>query len=233
MKPIYCNGLRECLAHFGQTLERNRDHDELHQLTSLLGNPSKESLMTVRRWLSGHNMPRGDTKLKVIYFLEKRGYLVKEVAGVEEFLKDFSRLIATNIISYSDAVHAAGYTADKDLFRVLMGGSGGTEDRRAKIKQLLENYPDEILANRPNFTVSNEEKALADTNEDAKKEAIMQSFAGGIKSLMPLMSILASSEFSDDDRARLRKIVGNQTFFDFSNGINGLSSPHALKQTVQ
>ena len=193
---------------------------------------------TVLDWMKGNFLPKGPKLIALRYYLERKGYLVKELADLPRSVRDLGRLIAHGLMSLETAAKAIGLTTGS-LMRMLHGERTITEERSALIegvvrqhdqpKHLVGLYDDEEAAEAPQPPSARALTAMpTNATLNGNKKIILTSLARGIESVIELSELVLSREFSEDDRQQLRNMTGGgRGVFDLSNNMAALCSSTA------
>ena len=150
-------------------------------------------------------------------------------------------------------------TKDRQVLCLLRGSVNLTEERRVHLRDLIELYRDEIVQKGKNLmhivtpqraqgNVHAIEEGLKDVEQLAvttikeipvvkpvktskvHTDAMMQSFAHLVLSMLPLAKVLASDECSAEDRKKLRELAGQDGIFRLSNLLNQLCGETARRE---
>lgn len=99
------------------------------------------------RWLYHQdNLPKGETRIKLLCFLELNGYTVIEFERVTSRPRNFSRLIGYGLITSKKANEMLGFASVSQLFQVLSGRAGTSEDREQKLWDVWRAWKDRLDA---------------------------------------------------------------------------------------
>lgn len=170
---------------------------------------------TSRRWRSRTCKPAGYPRVKAMHFLNKQGYPCAELLALPEQVRTLGELISDGKVGINQAVKAVDAKSEHKLLAILLGRWNCTFERLRKIDTLAADT-------KP-----------AQEGDQRHREQVIKALAALIAEAQPLVARLVSNEFTPEDRAHTRKLVGEMNFFRFSNQIDQLCGGKAVLQGTQ
>lgn len=121
---------------------------KLHKLADAIGVQSN----TAHSWVSGKNVPFGESAVRLVYFLEELGYESPIKDSVTDIVRLLGRLLAFRVLTLEEIIASSGSEKTKDprtaVLAVLLGKRGVSTEREARLALLAREFevllPDEI-----------------------------------------------------------------------------------------
>ena len=162
---------------------------------------------TVHTWFNGTN-PTGMNKLSLCFFLVRKGYEVFELQPPDSIVVELGKVIIEGKISYDEANTFLGITTKDYLTRILLGQRIPSKKVMEKIRQVLALFPVPIKI--------------------IDKKAVLTVTEILIDSLSPLLELVLSDSFTQEDRKDFRE-RNPEKVFNCANKLNRLCSETARK----
>ncbi len=212
----------ECLKHFvGGATTRSDTVSRKRELAIY----ADVSIDTVSRWVKGRQKPVGLPGLKVMFFLEGKGYAVAEIKKIAEEIKPLSRLVASGAIPFDEARQKLSYEKDRFLVRLLSGKERAVPEKIKVVAEMTATAGQGLGAE--SAKKSRETAPLRQTVPTVGKETIIETMTYIAKMTVLFGEMVVSDEFTAEDRRKMRALAGNDTFFKASNLMSRLCSEKA------
>lgn len=209
---------------------------------------------TVNGWVYGIFKPIGLNSLMLKYFLEEHGYRVRELEKLAPEIHLLGRAIMKRCLTLEDAAGRLEYGTHTQLLAVLQGREGMGRIRKDKLREMLKeiNIPMKVISNENNHNLTPEPESEKKTKGEKKEESpprnleeslkrimvssegtfnssqnnreVVQILTALLKSSMPLVELVASDKFTQEDRMNLRRQVGADDLFKLSNNLYQLNN---------
>lgn len=194
---------------------------------------------TLLRWLSGI-LPRGLRQAKLFMYLYLRVGVPEELVEMEKDCLALLTLVAFEIVTSQEALTALGSTSttDQQLWRYFRGDTKMSDGSKMKLELWLDTVPAEGESYRsmaePFLQTSMIEEPSGAETVDVTGESVMlvaANLAALLKAVHPLAERLEADDVSDEIRAHLRALVGDNAFFKLTNSLTRLSGTQARSLT--
>ncbi len=184
---------------------QNGDADAFHKYVGA----TKSSYF---RWRKGENVTTGYHRVRAMYFLKKQGFPCEELLALPDQVRLLGELIAEGTVKAETAVKAVGLLNVHSMLDVLLGRKSCNFERLGKI--------DALVAKQSNVLEKGQEE----------RDAVSKRFCELIGEAIPLLTQIRSTDFSDGERAMVRKKIGEFSLFNFSNDLDKLCGGKGLLQ---
>jgi hypothetical protein len=238
----------ECCAHLAQTLTSTSRDDSLGRRKSIASFVGVSD-QTVRRWLNETIHPVGEPLIRFRFCLELMGYEVVELQSLNPSVRTVAAMCAFRVTSLRDIADFVGYKGERggsvtdQLLAVLRGSGGVSKEKLERFTHLVtlhEAALKEKVASAPRFSLPTKPRAkgavtnlqIADvphTKQSRDREAIVESLAGSVQALIPLVRLVSSDGFTAKERARVRELSGGDGVFTLANLLYRLCGERARK----
>lgn len=201
---------------------------------------------SVQRWLATGKLPEGLPLIRLWLFLEAAGYRIELLEKLKKSaLYHLAEIVAFGIKLVSEMTEELGFTQEQSVLRLAHGGSATTlareviidkcyqthesriQEERVKLLKLVGKKEDTSKVQPPVPTVRLQPEQKVSVSEHAN---MLQTLAYLILAARSIATRVASSEFSAEERRRLRELVGMNGVFDLSNALNKLCGETARSQ---
>lgn len=98
----------------------------------------------VKCWLAQKNLPQGLSLLKFMCWLDMMSYRVVELEEMATSRRGFAELIAFGVISSEQAATMVGYTRVANLFQVLRGDFGTSQEKDQKMYEIWRSHREQL-----------------------------------------------------------------------------------------
>ncbi len=146
-REVFRGHLDECLRHLAARLESRfpKGAKGLTKARLPIATFCGVAERTVERWLSSSDiMPVGEQHLKLMCFLDLQGYRVIELERMKRGRRGFSELIAFGLLSVEQANQTLGYKNIQDVYSVLQGRQGTSEEKDQKMWDAWKERKEEL-----------------------------------------------------------------------------------------
>lgn len=92
---------------------------------------------TSNYWLRGDNFPKGRNRLKLMHFLQKRGYTLTEFDNMDPLILQWGKGVAEGKVSLEESAREAGYSNPMHAFGPLFGQHGMDEELTERLRNFL------------------------------------------------------------------------------------------------
>lgn len=194
---------------------------------------------TIPKWFKGVYEPHGVYELKARILLDHLGYRFPEHELMHQNVYEFSKHVGFSLCSFEEAEKLLGVSRIT-MMRVLSGRSGTTKERVELIKLYIEENAHalaEAIQDLPEFPRADlqEEPPSSDlalpstliANAGLDKAQLKTIAIGLIRALGPVAKLLASDNFTPDDREEVRQALGKYGVFDLKNDLIKLCGERA------
>ena len=176
--------------------------------------------------------PIGIRSIKLRCFLSLVGYSVTEFPKLSGPALDLSKIVVYDIDSIEGLADKIGLNP-KTLAGYFRGDANPSSDIVRSMETVYARFEVQVREHEDEWKRTLNIPVLTEGSNvhhlNAPKDAILSSLAGQISAILPLATIVASDDFSLDDRNNLRKMVPNKGVFEVSNLLNALCSETARK----
>lgn len=133
-KEVFRGHFEECLNHFGVSLASRapKGTREAAQAKRPMADFCGVAIGSAERWVRGGSLPVGGQHFKLMCFLDMTGYRVIELERMPKVLRNIAELISFGILSYQEATELLQYSVSSQLFAVLRGDQGISEEKEQK-----------------------------------------------------------------------------------------------------
>ncbi len=241
---VFRGGTADCLAHLAQAI--GSDQVKRQTLTNFVG----VTTATVSCWLKGQRLPTGEPLLRLRFYLEFLGYDVQELRSLDGVVRAVARLCAFQIVGLTEVSRLVGY-ADRPsghndtLLAIFRGAQGVNKDRLEKFESLVGQYETQLewkVSSTPKIPLNGRatmESEIATKPAALKplkpksvlsfqdKRVTMEVLSNLIQATLPLTQYVESDQFTPQDRAALRDLVGGDSVFRLANSLYRLCGERA------
>ena len=177
-----------------------------------------KQIKTVENWVNGQYTPNGTHLLKVTVFADLLKFELPWLLQLKNrpVLFRLIQVIAFDLVT-ADAISKTLQYASRDhLFRVLRGHCGVSSSRLKQVQKILQenNFPAEvdraieIFSNQlPLTTGKAEPLPIKPSSIASDVNVTLTVLSIHLRSVQPLLELVASDGFSAEDRATLRRMV--------------------------
>lgn len=183
---------------------------------------------TVGGWLLGTSKPpSGETKVRALCYFRLKGWSVSEFENIELLAQNMSMLLGLRVITLAEMLDELGLAASygNGILGFLYGEKELTKQAR-KLAQLLVVEKTAALELAKINAVSSLitiESNSAPANS-APTGSVGEKLAFLLAQAYPLALELNTENYTDEDRANMRRIVGHDQFVDLSVALNQMRS---------
>ncbi len=124
--------MRECLRDFAQKFPKE-------VIQTLLAEFCGVSEKTSGLWITGEQLPSGETQLRLKIFLHALDYRVSELDDLPRNLRELAQVISYRVESLTEVSYRLGYARSQDLLRVLRGDQRQPTEKKAKTDEIIKN----------------------------------------------------------------------------------------------
>ncbi len=226
-------------------------HDDLLEKRRILAQILCVEENTVRRWITGANIPIGMSMIGLRYYLDYLGYRVSEITQLPRLLQDVSRLLTFRVMTLEDMAKLVGCEEyPGHLLALLRGARGFSAEREAQLQDIVDAYQQELaekLLLVPKLvaikdvplvvevsgtmpgtvatkTVSSTNVSPQTANKSMRRD---ERFKGLTLNLLDFARFYTDREVPEEVRDQLRTVVGQQNIFDLKNLLARLCSSKA------
>lgn len=209
---------------------------------------------TIRRWISGVSVPYGVSMVSLRSHLDFLGYHVEEFAKLPDVLQDSSRLLAFHVITLDEMIRLSEFDSSS-LLGILRGVRGISQEREDRFQQTVDAYRQELATAQsklvriiPIERKGDESGALATSvavsipalasvpviatqSRHVARAAREERFRDLTLNLLNFARFYVDESVSEEERDKLRSIVGQRNIFDLKNLLVRLCGSTAYKQT--
>lgn len=243
----------ECFEDLMLRLKEFPDYYEKRkQLAELLGVLDS----TVHRWMTGSS-PAGMSMISLRYYLDFLGYQVEELEKVSQVMQSAGKLLAFRVTTLEEMARYTGHEKYIDqVITVIRGSRGISTERQALFHEFIKAHQlqlDEVMSKLPRLIMLDAKvksevmvSVVADdfvTPAPILQEKTGQSEAVDSKSdehfrcltlmLLDYANRYVRADVSDEERDRLRQIVGQRKIFELKNVLVRLCGSTAFKQSEE
>jgi len=181
-----------------------------------------------------------------------RREILEVLEGLPKEIRDLGRLIAFRVLEFRDTFKALGFQGNEgqSLYRLLLGRSGTSNERLAKIQELVSQYGELLPEQECKFGFGRRElvhgmPAQSSFGEDGHgapklpvatdaivrltNREVVETFSHMALAMLPLAECIDSEKFSSAERAHLREMTKGDGIFRLSTLLNRLCSERARK----
>lgn len=179
---------------------------------------------TSRRWLMNKRVPVGLMLVKLRYFLEREGYQITELLGLEKAVYNLGKLIAYGVLEFKVVSDRMGYPDKNSLLQLLHGKQGLSGERRAIMEEIvgenekslseLPEAPIEEMKER--LVIASKTKSVF-TGENEELFHLIGVLKGVLIVVLPKLEVIVSDEKSPEYRKKFREESGDNFVFETSN----------------
>ena len=98
---------------------------------------TKATPRAVRSWVRGSAKPTGEAELRLICHLERRGFQIIEIEGLDPDVRELLWEISLNSVQLDWAMKRLGFSRQIDFIRVLRGTTLPNPEQVRKISRLI------------------------------------------------------------------------------------------------
>lgn len=147
-KPeVYRGYLDECLRHLGSNITSKTPQaaSAARDIKEAMAKFCGVTLDTVSRWLHAtRHPPVGLVLIRLMNYLDLMGYRVLELEKSSTAIRNFSELLAFNLLTNEQAVKVTGYTQPSALYQVLLSKYGVSDERKQKMWETWKECKDQL-----------------------------------------------------------------------------------------
>lgn len=230
-QEVFRGHFDECFQHFAARLLSKfpRGSKQAHASKQPIATFCGVDVTTVTDWmyLPGDCRARGESRLKLMFYLEMSGYRVIELERMPKARKNFAELIAFGVISVHDAATTVGYCKISSLYDAISGKTGMCSEKEAKIWDIWKQRKEEVLpAKEQAKKLYGVDLSVATTSFPETTGAVPSKFRAEISVMEGLLAMLEGDSFqnlSDADLGALRQL-GNGLILKLSAQLSILAS---------
>ncbi|MBI4215255.1 MAG: hypothetical protein HY602_00840 [Parcubacteria group bacterium] len=180
-------------------------------------------------WIMAKCNPRSIKRLRLSYFLESRGFEIKELLAVHPTVYEIGKLIAANKMTAQSAAHCIGYQRTDSLWRVLLGYEAISKARIAKLDILIQRHQGMSSGAEAVFSAAIPSLDCGSAITRIRQQ-MLQDTAALIRLLKPYTEFL-DAQSTAEERIHLRDLCAGD-LFPLSTMLNRLCSEKAW-QTIK
>jgi len=221
----------ECLAHLKSAVQ-DEDYVEMRRKIAAFTTVTEVS---VERWFGEAHEPSGESLLRLRFYLDLHGYNVTELHEIQGAVLDAGRIFAFGIVPLSEIAQMVGYPDGRSgidtLLRLFRGVSKAPQARLQQFATLVELYRGSLSEKQQSISkIDAVHRKYANLNNSVHKfpalapkpapdmhTSILETLSGMVKGMIPLAKLVASDEFSEEERKLLREMAGETGVFTLAN----------------
>jgi hypothetical protein len=179
---------------------------------------------TVLKWLSGENLPTGETMIRLRTFLEVAGYELEEALQLNELVRDLSSCIGFGVVDVDETRQRLGYRNNNAVFDLVLRAGGLSTDRIQGLRKIIDMVRKDLDVARAEWqerlhsvrTLSNEgsssfreaRESLVDSSDahDIPSVAVLNYTVNVLRGIATLLSN-ADVALSEDDRFQAWRMI--------------------------
>jgi hypothetical protein len=190
---------------------------------------------TLAGWLFGITKPpTGEFWLRSVIFFQLSGWQVTEFETVDEVANSIARLWMYGVMDFGTINEEIGYSAASNtpLLEWMYGKRQPIKSTYKLARLLVASRHDQLrtreLQLRQQFGLLSRGSSAQRT--ETKNDDTVRHLAELLKEVAPLAHRIASDEFSDTDRERLRHLVGTENYVELAVMLNAMKSFRTREQ---
>ncbi|MDO8512395.1 MAG: hypothetical protein Q7S57_03925 [bacterium] len=132
---VFRGTFQECVQHLGKCYraQLSKSSHKSTEARASIGRFCQVTDSTVVRWVKdSSNLPCGETRIRLMCYLDLIGFRVSELEGLKT-RKGFAELIGYGLLTPQDAAEIIGYSNEQHLIRVLRPAEGISEEKGRRI----------------------------------------------------------------------------------------------------
>lgn len=184
---------------------------------------------SIRRWLVTDIQPIGLVLVKLRYFLEEKGYRITELETLKKPVRMLGKLIATQQITWEEAVERIQFSNASELLQVLHGNRGLSSERMVIVARICADYSEDEETHHA--AAPPWKNQMAPTETPNKKGVrieedvihLLDALNGLCAVLEPRLEYMLSEGFTPEQRQLFRERAGRVRVFDLANRFFGLN----------
>lgn len=182
---------------------------------------------TVSGWMFGLTKPpAGEFLVRSMLFFHLSGWKVTEFEDTDDVALGLAKLWMYKLVTVEDIREELGYTSSSNsgILKYIYGErepTGSTKRLAAKLVDSWRYQIDHAEATlREHLLLPTDLPAVTgDFSSDA-----VEGLARRLTEIVPLVERVASNEFTDEDRDRLRELVGREQYVELAVKLNAMKS---------
>jgi len=151
-EELYRGHLPDCLRHFGSLFNARipRRHKGRSEALEPMANFFGASVQTVRRWMDDESyaLPKGELKLKLMYYLSLHGYKIIELKRMPEQLCNLAELIGFSVLSGKEVASRLGYHDAQQVYAIISGHDGMSKEKQDLVWDIWKEKRDLLEAKK-------------------------------------------------------------------------------------
>lgn len=205
---------------------------------------------TVRRWMTGSNIPVGMSMISLQYYLDFVGYRLDELVRTSNVFKDAGRMLAFRVITLESMAELISEEGHVDhIFSILRGTRGVSALREEKFREMVDAYQGELaekLLTIPKLVTLERKPTSTSIQSLPLGEPLLTPAEPGtvscpksngtrderfkmlVLNLLDFTQLYTDSKVPETVRDQLRNVVGQQNIFDLKNALSRLCSSKAF-----
>lgn len=221
---------KECFTHLVKGMG-----DNLLSSRKLIASFTGVLDSTVARWIKDSVAPKGESLLRLRFYLEFLGYNVEELLELNPLIRNAARLCAFQVETLTTVAHLVGYPEGRNgidgLIAVFRGTRSMSEKRLQHLASFVELYSDQLKGKQqatqkvevmPHKQITPEVPKRPLISRMSRqpleaREAIIASIAYSVLALIPLAVIISSDTYTAADRKQVRERAGGDGVFKLAN----------------
>lgn len=195
------------------------------------------SRSSVERWTANSNPAQGQFEIRLWHFVLAAGYQVPELR-VPPFNEYLAELYAYSVITIEEAMQLSGVKNSQDVLQIMRGREPmqsvtvdeleemygqALKAKKQELQQQLLPFVQVAQPVHPQLSLASDEFEAPTLAHDV----LVPVLANMLLALAPLAN-LALTQWTPEQRSRLRELVGLSFVFSLSNDMNALCSERAL-----
>lgn len=135
---VYTQALVSKYRHRNGLEGRKLSVSQLEEALESVAEATKATPRAVRSWFSGHSNPTGEAEIRMICHLERRGFQIIELEGLDADVREILWAISLNMVQLDWAMKKLGFSQRSEFLKVLRGSSLPNPEQVRKISRLID-----------------------------------------------------------------------------------------------
>lgn len=154
---VYRGHTEECLRHFVGVFTVNvpKGSRGAGQAKVSMADFCQVQVATITRWFGGSvsSFPKGETFIRLMFFLDLIGYRVIELERLSKVSRNFAELIVFGFVSVDQAMQVLGYIDTSTFYNVLLGEHRAQQKKEAVMWNTWKERRDELRVQKEMWSV--------------------------------------------------------------------------------